>query len=193
MGRKKPVIVLAISGASGSLYGKEIFEALFSVGIEIHLIITDTATKIMKDEISLDLSFFSKPGVICHDNHRFDVPVASGSFLTSGMVIAPCSMGCLGRIASGVSSDLLTRVADVHLKEGRKLILLPRETPLSAIHLENMFKLSRAGATIMPPMPPHTSRPASVADMAKIMASRVLDQLGIENDLSPRYEGAQRA
>ena len=189
MGLAKPVIVLAISGASGSIYGKELFDTLYTAGVELHLIVTDTAGQILKEELSLNQDYFNKPGVLAHDNHKFDVSVASGSFLTTGMVIAPCSMGCLGRIASGVSTDLLTRVADVHLKEGRKLILLPRETPLSAIHLENMLKLSRAGATIMPPMPPHTSGPETVADMAKIMTGRVLDQLGIDNNLTPRYIG----
>jgi len=185
----KKVIVLGLSGASGSIYGKEIFDRLYSAGIEIHLLITDWAEKILKDELGLDTSYFKREGVQHYDNRRFDVSVASGSFLTSGMVIAPCSMGCLGRMASGISTDLVTRVADVQLKEGRRLVIVPRETPLSAIHLENMLKLKHAGATILPAMPPLTSRPKSVEDMATILAGRVFDQLGIAHDFVPRYNG----
>jgi 4-hydroxy-3-polyprenylbenzoate decarboxylase len=185
----KRVIVLALSGASGAIYGKEIFDRLFAADIEIHLLITGWAEKILNDELGLERSYFNREGVKHYDNSRFNVPVASGSFLTSGMVIAPCSMGCLGRIASGISTDLVTRVADVQMKEGRRLIIVPRETPLSAIHLENMLKLNRGGATILPAMPPLTSGPKTVEEMATVLAGRVFDQLGIAHDFVPRYNG----
>lgn len=181
-------IVLAISGASGAVYGKEIFRRLNEAGVEIHLIITKTAEHILHSELQLGVDYFDKPGVTLHDNNRFDLPIASGSFLTSGMVIAPCSMGCLGRIAGGISADLVGRAADVHLKERRPLILLPRETPLSAIHLENMLKLTRAGAVVMPACPAFTHRPESIEELAEFIAGRVFDQLKIPHDFTPRYK-----
>ncbi len=185
-----PPVILALSGASGAIYGKEIFDRLLSAKIETQVIVTATAEHILRDELGLSKEYFlNKAGAALLDNARFNVPAASGSFLTAGMVIAPCSMGCLGRIAAGISSDLVERVADVHLKEGRKLILLPRETPLSALHLENMLRLNRAGAVIMPAMPAFTHRPQSVEQLAAFMAGRVFDQLGLPQDFAPRYAG----
>lgn len=182
-------IILAVSGASGAIYGKEIFDRLISAGIETQVILTATAEIILKDELGLQPGYFSRPGAAPLDNKNFAVPAASGSFLTRGMVIAPCSMGCLGRIAAGISSDLVERVADVHLKERRKLIIVPRETPLSDIHLENMLRLSRAGAVILPAMPAFTHRPKGVGDLAAFIAGRVFDQLGLPQDFAPRYGG----
>lgn len=184
-------IVLALSGASGAVYGREIFDRLYDSGVKLHLVITSTAKTIMSDEIGLRENYFRKKGVTLHDNSRYDAPIASGSFLTAGMVVAPCSMGCLARIASGVSTDLLERAADVHLKERRPLILVPRETPLSDIHLENMLRLSRAGAVILPAMPAFTHKPKTVDDLATFIAGRVLDQLKIPQDFAPRYTGGE--
>jgi len=133
--------------------------------------------------------YFRKPGVTLYGNDNFEVPIASGSFLTGGMVIAPCSMGCLARIASGVSTDLTSRTADVTLKEKRPLVLVARETPLSTIHLENMLKLSRAGAVILPAMPGFTHRPQSIADLATFISGRALDHLKIFRDFAPSYKG----
>lgn len=182
-------VVLGISGASGAIYGREIFDRLHAAGVEIHLIITPTAEQILREELDITRDHFRGDKVTVFDNSRYDAPVASGSFLTSGMVVAPCSMGCLGRIAAGVSTDLLERAADVHLKERRPLILVPRETPLSDIHLENMLRLSRAGATILPAMPAFTHRPKSVDDLAAFIAGRVFDHLKLRQDFSPRYSG----
>lgn len=186
----EPPIVLAISGASGAIYAKEIFDRLLASGADLHLILTSTAEKILSDELEIDKTYFDKKRVTIHDNSRFDVSIASGSYITRGMVIAPCSMGCLGRIAAGVSYDLVGRVADVHLKEGRRLILVPRETPLSSIHLENMLKLSRSGATILPAMPSFYGRPQTISDLVSPLAGRVLDHLGIGQDFAPRYKGS---
>ncbi len=182
-------IVLAISGASGAIYGKEIFDRLHKTGVEINVVITSTAEKIIEHELAIDKSYFEKDGVTIFENSNFDVSIASGSYLTGGMVIAPCSMGCLGRIAGSVSFDLVGRSADVHLKEGRQLILLLRETPLSAIHLENMLKLSRAGATILPAMPSFYNRPQTIDDLAKEIAGKVFDQLGLKQSFAARYNG----
>lgn len=184
-------IVLAISGASGALYGVDIFDRLLAAGVEIHLIITSTAEKILLRELAIKRDYFNKPNVKIADNSDFETACASGSFITSGMVIAPCSMGCLGRIAAGVSTDLVTRAADVTLKERRPLILVPRETPLSQIHLENMLKLSRAGAVILPAMPGFTHKPSAVKELAAFISGRVFDQLKIKQDFAPVYEGPQ--
>jgi 4-hydroxy-3-polyprenylbenzoate decarboxylase len=182
-------VVLAISGASGAVYGKEIFDRLAEAGRETDLVITSTAEQIIKDELGVDMEYFRRKGVVRHDNSRFDAPIASGSYPTAGMIIAPCSMGCLGRIAAGVSSDLVARAADVHLKEGRRLLLVPRETPLSAIHLENMLRLKRAGAVILPAMPTFYGKPQSIIDLVQTVTGRVFDNLGININSGPRYKG----
>lgn len=183
-------VVLGISGASGALYAKEIFDRLIDAGVETHVIVTSTAEHIFRAELGLSKEYFlNKPGASLLDNARFNVPAASGSFLTRGMVIVPCSMGCLGRIAAGISGDLIERAADVHLKERRKLIVVPRETPLSDIHLENMLRVSRAGAVVMPAMPAFTHQPKGVEDLASFIAGRVFDHLGIPQNFTPRYSG----
>lgn len=183
-------VVLGISGASGAIYAKGIFDRLLDAGVETQVIITSTAEHILGAELGLSKEYFlDKPGATLLDNARFNVPAASGSFRTRGMVIVPCSMGCVGRIAAGISSDLIERVADVHLKERRKLIIVPRETPLSDIHLENLLRLSRAGAIIMPAMPAFTHHPKGVDDLASFIAGRVFDHLGIPQSFTPRYSG----
>lgn len=183
-------VILGISGASGAIYGKEIFDRLVAAGVETQVIVTSTAEHILHTELGLSKEYFlNKPGAALLDNARFNVPAASGSFLTRGMVIVPCSMGCLGRIAGGISSDLVERVADVHLKERRKLIVVPRETPLSDIHMENMLRLSRAGAIMMPAMPAFTHHPKGAEDLAAFIAGRVFDHLGIFQNFMPRYAG----
>lgn len=178
-----------MSGASGAIYGKDIFDRLRAAEVDLHFVISSNAQKILSAELDIKTEYFRKPGVTFHENDNFEVPIASGSFLTGGMVIAPCSMGCLARIASGISVDLVSRVADVTLKEKRPLILVVRETPLSTIHLENMLKLARAGVVVLPAMPAFTHRPQSVADLAAFISGRALDQLGIPQNFAPRYQG----
>ena len=124
-----------------------------------------------------------------HDFHDFTAPVASGSYPTEGMVIIPCSMGTLGAVASGLSQNLIHRAADCTLKEGRKLILVPREMPLSAIHLENMLKLSRLGVKIVPPMPAFYSGQQKISDLVDFVVGKVLDQMGVTHALYPRWVG----
>ena len=185
----KSPIILAISGASGALYGVDIFDRLSKIGADIRLVITSTAKKILADELDIKPDYFNRTNVTIYDNSQMESDIASGSFITSGMVIAPCSMGAVGRIAGGFSSDLVSRSADVTLKERRELILVPRETPLSQIHLENMLKLSRAGATILPAMPAFTHRPSSMSELATFITGRVFDQLKIKQDFAPVYTG----
>lgn len=179
-------IVVAITGASGALYAKELLEALRKTEADISVVASDNAKIVWKDELGerfndLDFRIFT--------NRDFKAPFASGSALYDQMVIIPCSMGTLGRIAHGVSNDLISRTADVFLKERRKIILVPRDTPYNLIHLENMKTLALAGATILPATPSFYSKPQSVVEVARTVVSRVLDQMGIPNSLMRRYEG----
>jgi len=129
----------------------------------------------------------SDPFIHQHDFHDFTAPIASGSYPTEGMIIIPCSMGTLGAVASGLSQNLIHRAADCTIKEGRKLVLVPRETPLSAIHLENMLRLAQAGATIMPANPGFYDNPTRVEDIVDFMVARVLDHLGVPHTLVKRW------
>ena len=125
--------------------------------------------------------------VVYHHHADFSAAIASGSFLTGGMVVSPCSMSTLAAIAHGITTNLITRAADVHLKERRQLILVPRETPLSLIHLENMLRVTRAGAVVLPAMPGWYHRPRSLDDLVQFVVARICDQLGVENALIPRW------
>jgi 4-hydroxy-3-polyprenylbenzoate decarboxylase len=129
--------------------------------------------------------------LIYHHHADFRAGIASGSFVTGGMVVCPCSMSTLGAIAHGITTNLVTRAADVHLKERRKLILVPRETPLSLIHLENMTAVTRAGAVVMPAMPGWYHRPKSLEDLVDFLVGRICDQLGLGNDLMKRWGGSE--
>ena len=194
--------VIAMTGASGSLYGVRLVQVMAEMGFLIELIISDPAKLVLREELKIpvqglvreeDLLEVFGPGVKGrvhpHSPKDFTAPVASGSYPTAGMVIIPCSMGSLGAIASGISQNLIHRAADCTIKEGRKLVLVPRETPLSAIHLENMLKLARLGVSIVPAMPGFYSSASSLQDMADFMVGKVLDQLGIEHALYPRWTG----
>ena len=180
-------IIIAITGASGSVYGIELTKRFLAKGLTVFLLVTETGRSVFERETSrsVDGWIASLRGtdegrkLIVPDMTDFTSPVASGSFRTAGMIVAPCSMGTLGRIAGGISSNLLERAADVCMKENRPLILLARETPLSAIHLENMLKLSRAGAVIMPPVPAFYSRPQTIEDIVRTTCDRVLDRFNL--------------
>lgn len=181
-------IILAITGASGAVYGLSLARSL--KGHELHVIVTDSAKKIMDEEMGGSknpLSELTRLATI-HNEHSFDSQLASGSFLFDAMVVCPCSMKTLSAIANGYSSNLVARAADVALKEKRKLILVPRETPLSAIHLENMLKLSQLGVIIMPASPAFYNSPKSIEDMVEFMTGRALDQLGIKNEKFKRWK-----
>lgn len=191
--------VLAITGASGAAYGRRMLEVLAATGAEIHVTVSAPAAKVAAHELGLRfnpddgaetlraLLGEEPPRVAFHRAGDLEAPVASGSFRHDGMAIVPCSMGTLGRIAHGVSSSLAERAADVCLKERRKLVLVPRETPYSTIHLENMLKLSQAGAIVLPASPGLYAGATSVEDLVDFVVSRVLDHLGVENNLMQRY------
>jgi 4-hydroxy-3-polyprenylbenzoate decarboxylase len=190
-------LVLAMTGASGAPYAVRLLQTLTRSGRPVHLTISASAIQVLREEMGIsvspsrfDPSAFGELGpgpLIYHHHEDFSAGIASGSFRTGGMVVAPCSMSTLASIAHGITTNLVTRAADVHLKERRKLILLPRETPLSLIHLENMATVTRAGAVVMPAMPGWYHRPRTLEDLVDFMVSRVCDQLGIANALIPRW------
>ncbi|MFO1520087.1 MAG: UbiX family flavin prenyltransferase [bacterium] len=183
-------IVVAVTGASGALYAKEFLSALQKTGHEVSVVASDVAKIVWADELGEDLR---QIGHKLYGIKDFKAPFASGSALYDQMVIIPCSMGTLGRIAHGTADDLISRSADVFLKEKRKLILVPRETPFNLIHVENLRLVMLAGATVIPAMPSFYSKPKTVLEVVHTVVARVLDQMGIGNELMPRYEGKLNA
>lgn len=181
-------ITVGISGASGVQYGIHLLEVLAEKGIKTHLILTDAAKQIIEIETDYTPQAVEKLATWNYSQKDFSAPIASGSYRTAGMVIAPCSMKTLAAVANGVSDTLITRAADVCLKEERKLILMTRETPLNLIHIENMLRAKRAGASILPACPGFYSRPKTLEDLIDIMVGRTLDLLGIENEIYRRWE-----
>lgn len=180
-------VIVGITGASGAIYGITILEYLKSRGVETHLVMSRWADRTI--ELETDYTP-AQVAALAHRRYQADdmaAALSSGSFKHNGMVIAPCSMKTLAAIACGYSDNLIARAADVTIKEGRKLVLLTRETPLSPVHLENMLKLSRIGVAVMPPVPAFYSRPATIKELVSHSAGRVLDLLGIENDLFRRW------
>ena len=180
-------ITVGISGASGVRYGIRLLEILAEKGIKTHLILTDVANQIIELETDYTPSAVLKLATWNYSPKDFSAPIASGSYRTAGMVIAPCSMKTLGAVANGISDNLLTRAAEVCLKEERKLILMTRETPLSLTHLENMLQAKKAGASILPACPCFYSKPKTLEDLIDIMVGRALDLLGIENSIYQRW------
>ena len=193
-------IFLAISGASGSIYGLRLAGELCRQGVDLTVTVTASGRLVCREETGLDLSgdlagacerlcdyLGEREGIrmVAPDDLFFSS--ASGSAAPDAMIVAPCSMGTLARIAAGISGNLVERSADVMLKEHRALLLVPRETPISEIHLENMLRLSRAGARIIPAMPAFYHKPESIDDMVDFVAGKVLDQLGIGNELYRRW------
>ncbi len=189
-------LVVAMTGASGAPYAVRLLQVLSRFERTIHLTVSSSAVQVLREELGLEVSLDAcnpafagvKPGrLVYHHYQDFNACIASGSFPTAGMVIIPCSMSTLGAIAAGTTSNLITRAADVHLKERRKLILVPRETPLSLIHLENMVKVTRAGAVVLPAMPGWYHRPRQIGDLIDFIVARICDQLGIQNALVRRW------
>jgi len=186
-------IVIGITGASGSIYAVRLLKALEGSKHEIHLITSETAGRIAKYEgQDKNLEGLLGSGRIKqYDEKELWSSIASGSFKVDAMVVIPCSMKTLAAIAAGYSSNLITRCADVAIKEGKKLVLVPRETPLSAIHLENMLKLSRLRVVILPAMPGFYHGPKNLEDLGDFIAGKVMDSLGMANELYKRWEGEE--
>ena len=180
-------IVVAITGASGSIYGIKLLETLNKYDVKTDLILSDWAKETITIETDYSVKQVIEMADSYHDINNLGAAVSSGSFRHDGMVIAPCSMKTLAGIANGLETNLVIRAAGVTLKEQRKLILLPRETPLTPIHLENMLKLSRIGVVIMPPVPAFYNKPKSIDEIVNHTIARVLDHLRIDNDLTKRW------
>jgi 4-hydroxy-3-polyprenylbenzoate decarboxylase len=180
-------LIVGISGSSGSILGIRLLEVLKKMRIETHLIITETAKKLIEHETKYKAKDVEALASKVYDNKDFFASVASGSFRTLGMVVIPCSMKTLGGIASGYSDNLLLRAADVCLKERRKLVLVTRETPLSYIHIENMRRVTLAGGIVLPPIMTLYSKPKKIDDMVNHIMGKVLDSLGIGNDVYKRW------
>ena len=222
-------LVVAMTGASGSVYAVRLVDVLIAAGRTVHLTISPAAVEVFKRELGLSLnldnfdmqqilprqdqvahdeklkllkpsgvagyaasSVFSDSEIfsgklIYHHYRDYSAGIASGSFMTDGMVICPCSMGTLASIANGMSQNLIHRAADVHLKERRKLILVPRETPLSIIALDNMKRLAEAGGIILPAMPGFYHEPKSIPDLVDFIVARICDQLGVKHELMSRW------
>lgn len=181
-------IVIGVSGASGIIYGIRLLEILHSINIQTYLIISEWAKKNIEIETDKTLEYVKSLSSVNYDNFKLDASVSSGSFLHDGMVIVPCSMKSLSSIANGYDDTLISRAASVTLKESRKLIIVPRETPLSRIHLENMIKLQEAGAIILPAMPGFYHNPSSIDEIIDHLVGKILDQLKIEHDLFKRWK-----
>ena len=206
-------VVVALTGASGAIYGIRLLEVLIQQGLSVELAISPAATQVIRQELDIhvDLAAFRPEQLIplpeltyesggsgefaysngarlrYHHYQNYFAGIASGSFKTAGMAICPCSMGTLSAIACGLSSNLIQRAADVHLKERRKLIVVPRETPLGSIQLENMKRLVDAGAVVLPAAPGFYQRPQSISDLVDFVVARICDQLGVDVSLMRRW------
>ncbi len=191
--------VVGITGASGAVYGVTLCRRLLEAGIQVHLVVSDAGWRVLKEELAWDAARRAealeaaygedvrKGRLVYHPFGDIGASIASGSFRCEGMVVIPCSMGSLSAIAHGASTNLLTRAADVTLKEGRPLVVVPRETPLHAVHLENMLALARLGARIIPAMPAFYNGPRTIEDMVAFLVGKVMDNMGIDNNLYNRW------
>jgi len=194
----KKELTVGITGASGAIYGVRLVQELLRGGHKVHLMVTEAGWQVFRDELDWDTAEREQllkeklqqdfPGELHYWGLRdFSCPAASGSHRGDGMIVIPCSMGTLSGIAHGASGNLLERAADVMLKEGRKLVLVPRETPLNAIHLENMLALSRVGAKILPAMPGYYHKPNTMDDLINFVVGKALDALDIPHGLFRRW------
>ena len=197
-------IVVVITGASGSRFGLRTVTALLAAGQRVSLLVSPAGAKVLQFETGLDLTgdvttvndtlskHFGSTHLGYHTYDDLFAPVASGSSAADAVVIVPCSMGTVARIAAGHSSNLIERVADVSLKERRQLVIVPRETPFSIIHLENLLRLARAGAQILPAMPAYYQQPESLADLDDFLSGKILDSLNIPHQLYKRWGSDNR-
>ncbi len=180
-------LVVGLSGSSSPIYGIRILEVLKGLGIETHLVISDGAKRTIPLEAHRTVTDVAALATVAYSTHDMAAAISSGSFQTDGMVVAPCSMRTLAAIANSYDTDLLIRAADVTLKERRKLVLVPRETPLHLGHLRNMVRATEIGAVILPPMPAFYHQPKTVDDIVNQTVGKVLDQFRIEHHLFRRW------
>ena len=182
-------VVVAITGASGAVLGVRTLERLRAFDVETHLVISAWGARTIEHETGRTVAEVRALASVVHRPGDQGATISSGSFRTDGMIIAPCSVRTLAAIACGYADDLVTRAADVMLKERRRLVLMVREAPFSEIHLENMLKLSRMGASIVPPVLGFYTRPQTLEDVVDHVVTRALDQLGLHSDATPRWDG----
>ena len=186
-------IIVAMTGATGAVYGVGLLTALRELGVEVHLVLSQWAEVTLVKETGISGRELASTASVVHARDNLGASIASGSFRHDGMIVAPCSMKTLAAIRHGFADGLIVRAADVALKERRRLVLLARETPLSEIHLENMLVLSRMGAMISPPMPAFYSNPRTIDDLVDHTVGRVLDLFGLELPKLKRWNGLRQA
>ncbi len=195
--------VVAITGASGSRYGLRLVDALLKKGFEVHLLISQAGEKVLQYEESIKVegktkeereiffrNFFRSENLFYHDESDLASTLSSGSFIFNAMIVIPSSMSTVASIANGVSQNLIHRVAEVALKQERKLVIVPRETPLSLVHLKNLVKAKEAGAVILPAMPAFYTRPQTIQELVDFVVGKVLDLLKIEHELYPPWRSS---
>lgn len=180
------LFIVAVTGASGSIYARHLLEQLKRGGHDTILLVSDEAKNVIKHE-NEDLQKLAELATQTYSEHDLDSPASSGSMKTAGMVVVPCSMKTISCIAHGLSGNAITRAADVTLKERRPLILVPRETPLSIIHLRNLVRVAEAGAVVLPAMPAFYTKPKTIEDMVDFVVGRILDQLNVPHSLFKRW------
>ena len=189
-GRRPRRLVIAITGASGSVYGVRLLQMLREIGgIETHLMVSEAGVLNLHHELDMDRKAIGLLADVVHNVRDVGASIASGSFQSEGMVVAPCSMKTLASIAHGMSDNLITRAADVVLKERRRLVLMVRETPFNLAHLRNMTAVTEMGGIIFPPLPGFYQKPTSIAEMVDHTVGRVLDMFDIEHQMAPRWNG----
>jgi len=182
-------LIVGMTGSTGAIFGVRLLEALKSADVESHLVVSKWAQRTIEHETNYTLEQVRALASVVHSSGDMAATISSGSFLTDGMVVIPCSMRTLGGIAGGYGEHLVHRAADVILKERRKLVLVVRETPLSQVHIENMLKLARIGVMMLPPVPAFYNHPQSVDDIVNHIVARVLDQFGIAAPFAKRWDG----
>lgn len=192
-------LAVALTGASGAPYGLALVRALALAGRRVHVVVSGGGARVLREECGLSLNPKAPDPrliapehaaqIVPHSVEDYGASIASGSFPLGGMAVCPCSMGTLARIAAGTAENLVTRAADVCLKEKRPLVLVPREAPLSAIHLGNMLRLARAGATILPASPGFYHHPRTIDDLVRFVVARTMEQLGVAQDLVEPWQG----
>ncbi len=183
-------IVVAITGATGAIYGVRLLQHLRAMpGVETHLVVSDAAALTLQAEVGMQRRDVEVLAHVVHKNREIGATIASGSFQSDGMVVAPCSMKTLAAVALGLSDNLIARAADVVLKERRRLILMVRETPFNLAHLRNMTSVTEMGGIIFPPLPSFYHQPASIDEMVDHTVARVIDLFGLDHTLAPRWNG----
>lgn len=183
-------LVVAITGATGAIYGVRLLQQLAATpGVESHLVVSDAASLTLHQEVGMQRRDVEALAHVVHRNRDIGAAIASGSFQTEGMIVAPCSMKTLASVAHGLSDNLIARAADVTLKERRRLVLMVRETPFNLAHLRNMTAVTEMGGIVFPPLPSFYHRPASIDEMVDHTIARVLDLYGLEHALAPRWSG----